>query len=426
MVIKAICGEFTIPGDKSISHRALILSSQTIGKTMIKNLSTGRDLYRTLNSLKILGVKIKKKKDHIYEVAGVGVGGLSQPSDILNMGNSGTSARLFMGLVSPYPFTTFITGDSSLRKRPVSHLMEPLREMCVDFVGDSLPVAVIGFEDTIPIEYELPIPSAQLKSAILLAALNTQGRITIIESKPFSRDHTEIMLQALGADLKVACYENGSRKIILEGQPELFSVDEIDIPSDPSSAAFLIAAALIVPGSEILIKNVCVNQTRTGFYDIAKKMGGNISFENEKIIMGEKVADIKAKYSKLQGLTVPIEKFSSTIDEFPILSILAAYAEGMTEMSNLSQLRSKESDRINSIVEGLKSCGVNASRNNDCITIIGCGEVMGGCKVKTFKDHRIAMSFIICGIASSKNIIVDNVSMIKTSFPEFLDLIKSF
>ncbi|MBQ4875231.1 MAG: 3-phosphoshikimate 1-carboxyvinyltransferase [Rickettsiaceae bacterium H1] len=424
MVIKPISGEFIIPGDKSISHRALILASQTIGQTTINNLSTGKDVLRTISTLKKLGIRIKNKDKQIYEVSGVGVGGLSAPNDILNMGNSGTSARLITGLISTYPFTTFITGDRSLRNRSMNHVTTALRKMCVDFMGEKMPLAIIGSGDTIPIEYELPISSAQLKSAILFAALNTQGISTIIEPMPFSRDHTEIMLKNLGANLKIE-HNDDYKKITLEGQPELFSIGEMFVPSDTSSAAFLIAAAIIVPDSDILIKNVCINQTRIGFYEIARKMGANITFENNKTIMGEKVADIRAKYSKLKGIDIPSNKVPATIDEFPILSILAAYAQGVTKMSSLSELRNKESDRINAIVTGLKACGVNVSENNDRITIKGYENVTGGCKIKSFQDHRIAMSFMVCDLASEKAIKVDNISMIKSSFPEFLDFIKT-
>lgn len=421
-ITQPIFGEFTIPGDKSISHRALILASQTIGRTVIRNLATGQDVQHTMYALQSLGVQIHQSDD-LYYISGVGVGGLSKPDDILNMGNSGTSARLFMGLISPYPFLTFITGDSSLRNRPMMHVTKALREMCVDFMQDSLPLAVLGSKDTVPIRYTLPVPSAQLKSAILLAALNTQGRSEIIEPKPFSRDHTEIMLRHLGAELTVSLDKDGSKHILLEGQTELFSIGEMEIPSDPSSAAFIIAAALIVPGSDVLIKNVCINPYRIGFYNLAEEMGGMISFENKKTLMGEEVADIRARYSTLHSINTASARAPSTIDEFPILSILAAYAKGKTRMHGLSQLRIKESDRINSTIKGLKLCGVDASANNDSITITSTGEVPGGCEIEAFRDHRIAMSFIICSLSSSQQITVDDISMIESSFPSFLSLI---
>ncbi len=418
--------EFTIAGDKSISHRALILASQSIGKTIIYNLSTGIDVQRTIRALKLLGVKIRKISDKTYEVSGVGVGGLSEPSDILNMGNAGTALQLLIGLVSTYPFTTFFTGDASLRKRPLNYVIEALREMCVDFVGEKLPLGVIGMEDAVPIDYTLPVSSAQLKSAILLAALNTQGISTVIEKPPFCRDHTENMLQFMQAPLNVKYDENGNKKIELLGQPELFSCGEMHIPSDSSSAAFITAAALIVPGSEVCIKNVCVNPTRIGFYEIVQKMGGNVVFENKKIVMGEEVADIKACYSSLYGLAISPEMVPATIDEFPILSILAAYAEGTTKMEGLERLRTKESDRIKAVVTGLKSCMVDAYEQDDNIIINGTGVVEGGCKVSSCYDHRIAMSFFICNLRSQKPITVDNNTVVKTSFAEFFTLLDVF
>ncbi len=423
---KQICSELIISGDKSISHRALILASQTIGKTIIKNLSTGDDVKRTMTALKQLGIKIKTWKDGIVEVSGVGIGGLTKPDDILNMGNSGTAARLFTGLISTYPFNTIITGDKSLRNRPMEHIIEALHHMCVDFIGKKLPLIILGSPDTIPIEYELLFNSAQLKSAILLAALNTQGMTTIIENYPFSRDHTEIMLKYFKARITIK-ESNSYKKITLEGQSELFSPGYIQIPSDPSTAAFFIAAALIIPDSNIIIKNVCINPTRIGFYKIIKKMGANISFENESLVTGEKVADIKAEYSNtLYSTEIHLYEVLSAIDEIPILSIIAAYSKGITTINGLDQLRFKESNRINSIVENLQACGIQANAKQDNIIIKGTGEVKGGCKIKTYNDHRIAMSFIICSLASKQKINIDNISSITTSFPQFLDTLKTF
>lgn len=423
-MIKPFYGILSVSGDKSISHRALILSSQAVGKTTIHNISSAQDVFRTINALKMLGVTIKRVQhvQNTYEVSGVGIGGLSKPENVLNMGNSGTSARLLTGLLSTYPFNTFIAGDSTLCNRPMKQIIKPLKEMCVDFLGENLPIVVLGSQDTIPIEYTLPFSSAQLKSAILLAALNTQGISTIIEPRPFSRDHTEIMLKYFKAPFKVRYDQEGTRHLVLEGQPELRAVGDMEIPSDPSSSAFLVAAALITPGSNILIKKVCVNPTRIEFYNIVKLMGGDVSFTNASTLIGEKVADVRVKYSKLHSINVSAEQVPAMIDEFPILSILAAYAEGKTCMLGLGSLRYKESDRISSIVNGLKACGVKAYEHNADIVIEGNSKVKGGCKVRTHKDHRIAMSFIICGLCSEKPISVDSVTMIKTSFPEFLDI----
>ncbi len=429
MVIKPIFGEFVVSGDKSISHRALILASQALGKTVLKNISTGLDVLRTINALKQLGVPIKKKEKGVYEVFGVGVGGLSPSSNVLNMGNSGTSAQLFTGLMAAYPYRTIITGDDSLRKRPIKNTIAGLKNMCVDFIGESLPLIVIGSADTIPIEYQLTYPSAQLKSAILLAALNTRGTTTVVEKAPFSRDHTELMLKSLGAKITINVNSSDNseeRRISLEGQPELFALWEGEIPNDPSSAAFLVAIALMVPGSDIIIKNICINPTRIGFYRIIQKMGAKVAFINVKTTaFGESVADVKVQYSKLKGVNILPISAPSTIDEFPVLAIIASFAVGVTHMKGLARLRVKESDRINAMVSGLQLCGVNITSSGDNVIIEGVGAVRGGCKIKSCGDHRIAMSFYVCSLFSEEPIKVDSLSSIKTSFPEFIELVRS-
>ncbi len=417
---KKLKGKITVPGDKSISHRSLMLSAIALGKAKIKGLLEGEDIIATANALRSMGVNIQKDVD-IWHVTGVGVGGLHAPKTVLDMGNSGTGARLMMGLVSSYNFNTFFTGDASLLKRPMSRVITPLEKMGAQFTtseGGRLPLAVIGNNNLIPIIYELPMASAQVKSAILLAGLNTAGITTIVESEA-TRDHTELMLKALGAEIKVMD-QNGKKHISIKGYPQLKTVD-IDVPADPSSAAFLIVAAIITPNSEITITNVCINPHRTGLYITLQEMGADIKFHNKKIVAGEEVADITAKSSQLNGIKIPASRAPSMIDEYPILAIAASCAKGETSMQGLAELKVKESNRLQAIADGLTGNGVKFEIGNDSLTIYG-GIVKGGGNVKTHMDHRIAMSFLIMGLISENSISVDDISMINTSFPNFTQL----
>lgn len=421
----SIKGTIEVPGDKSISHRSLMLASQAIGKSKIMGLLEGEDVIATAGALRKMGVDIFKDKQGIWEVFGVGVGGLSKPDSELDMGNAGTGVRLMMGLVSSYKFPVTFTGDASLKSRPMARVTVPLEKMGASFdskVGCRLPITFKGNPAPMPINYELPVASAQVKSAILLAGLNCPGTTSVIETIP-TRDHTELMLKGFGADIKSEKLDNGSVKISITGYPKLKAMD-IKVPGDPSSAAFPIVAALITNDSELIVKNICMNPNRIGLFITLKEMGANISFINERIEAGDKVADIVVKSSKLKGVVVPPERAPSMIDEYPILSIAASFAEGETFMQNLSELRVKESDRLSAIANGLKLCGVQIEEGSDYLKVKG-GKVDGGATIKTHMDHRIAMSFLVMGMASNEPINVDDGKMIDTSFPEFKNLMNN-
>lgn len=420
-------GEIIVPGDKSISHRSVILSSQAIGTSVISGLLEAEDVLSTISSLKKLGVVINKQSDGTWVVDGVGIGGFKDPGDVLDMGNAGTGARLMMGLVATYPFVSFFTGDSSLRTRPMLRILKPLSLMGVQSFsaqGGKLPVAIVGNESAVPIEYELPVASAQLKSSILLAGLNCKGKTTIIETSP-SRDHTEKMLAGFGANIEITTKDDGKKYSTLEGRPNLKPMD-ISVPGDPSSAAFLVASALISENSDVLVKNVCVNPLRAGFYKTLFEMNANIEFENEREVAGETVADIRAKTSKnMKGVTVPASRVPTMIDEYPILSVISCFASGNTIMENIGELRVKESDRVQGIEEGITANGGVVEVGEDYIVVKGQGKMQGGATVKTNMDHRMAMSFLVLGMASEKEVTIDDDWSIATSFPNFLDLASS-
>lgn len=411
-------GKVTVAGDKSISHRALIIGSQAIGTTEITGLLEGEDVLATAEAVRSLGVSVEKKGEAWF-VEGVGVGGLQEPEQIIDCGNSGTGVRLLMGLVSPYGFETEFTGDKSLCSRPMDRVINPLKEMGINFKSNDgkLPLTVEGLADAIPIEYELPVASAQVKSAILLAGLNIAGETSVIEPKA-TRDHTELMLKSFGADIK-----KDGNKITLKGRPKL-TAQNIKVPADPSSAAFLVVAALIVEGSEIIIENICINPLRIGLYETLIEMGADIEFVNEREEAGDKVADLKVKYSKLQGVEVPAERAPSMIDEYPILAVAASFAEGETKMLGLEELKVKESNRLEAIYNGLIANGVNAEMGEDSL-VVKAGEVEGGGEVETHFDHRIAMSFLVMGLAAKNEVMVDDASAIATSFPNFVELMNS-
>ena len=416
-------GEAHVPGDKSISHRALMFASQALGNTTISGLLEGEDVLSTAAALRHSGVPIQRREDGTWIVRGLGIGGLHEPSSTLDMGNAGTAARLMMGLFASYPFRVYMNGDTSLRKRPMRRVMEPLSLMGARFEaseGGRLPLTLQGSSHLLPLHYTLPVASAQVKSAILLAALNTRGTTTVIEPEP-TRDHTERMLQFFG--IPIAVDTNG---IHLSGQPRQSYQDRaFAVPADPSSAAFPLVAAMLVPDSEITVRNVCLNPLRTGILTTLREMGGEFTIANARDIGGEPVGDITASYSRLQAVDVPASRAPSMIDEYPILAIAAACAEGQSRMRGLSELRVKESDRLAAIIEGLRICGVEAHEEGDDLLVTGMGKVRGGATVTTHYDHRIAMSFLILGLVSAEPIRVDDIRAIATSFPNFMPLMRS-
>ena len=423
----ALKGQIYVPSDKSISHRALILGSLAVGKTIISDLLESEDVFKTANGLKALGVDIYKKGDEWF-VHGVGLGGFCEPDNVIDCGNSGTSVRLLMGLVSTCPIKATFTGDESLRNRPMDRVVEPLSEFGAYFSTNydcKLPIHVIGSNEPIPINHILKIPSAQVKSAILLAGLNVKGTTSITENEA-TRDHTEKMLESFGANIKVR--RKGLRKIISVSGFSKITTSAIKVPGDISSAAFPIASACMIPNSEIVIKNVGLNPLRDGFIDTLIEMGANIKIKNKNLETGELVADIHVTYSaNLKGIEVPKERSPRMIDEYPILSILAATAKGPTIMNGIKELRFKESDRISAVSEGLKRSGVSVSEKQDKLTIYGKGnqKIKGGSIIDASNDHRIAMSFAVLGSITENRIQISGASSIKTSFPNFIDLMNS-
>ncbi|MFK0275940.1 3-phosphoshikimate 1-carboxyvinyltransferase [Ensifer sp. NPDC090286] len=420
-------GSIRIPGDKSISHRALMLGGLAGGETRITGLLEGADVLATGRAMQAMGARIRKE-GNTFVVDGVGNGALLAPEAPLDFGNAGTGCRLVMGLAGVYDFETTFVGDTSLSRRPMARVLDPLREMGVQVraaAGDRLPVTLRGPKTPTPIAYRVPVASAQAKSAVLLAGLNAPGITTVIEPV-MTRDHTERMLQAFGAALSVETEINGVRTIRLEGRDKLTG-QEIDVPGDPSSAAFPLVAALVVPGSDITITNVLMNPTRTGLILTLQEMGGDIEVIDGSHVGGEDVADLRVRHSELSGVTVPEERAASMIDEYPALAIAAAFAEGKTVMAGLDELRVKESDRLAAIAAGLTLNGVECEEGASSLMVRGRRDGKGlgnaaGASVKTHLDHRIAMSFLVLGLASEHPVTVDDVSMIATSFPGFLDL----
>lgn len=420
-----LTGRAVVPGDKSISHRALMLGALSIGETRITGLLEAADVLATAKIVAQLGAAVSRSGGE-WIVTGRGIGGLRSPDEPLDFGNSGTSARLMAGLVTGHDIEAVFHGDESLSRRPMGRVLTPLKKMGLSIPGtqkDTLPLTLRGSAQAIPIIYRLPVPSAQVKSAILLAGLSAPGDTTIIEPE-VTRDHTEKMLQYLGAQLEITDGEDG-RSITLKGQP-ILEGKPISVPGDPSSSAFLAAAALICPGSEIVIENVLVNPTRTGFYETLGEMGADIVFENSREQGGEPVCDIRVRHSRLKGVTVPPERAPSMIDEYPILAVLAAYADGQTVMQGLAELRVKESDRLAATESGLTACGVDAHSEDDTLIVRGTGgKVRGGGMIATHMDHRIAMSFLALGLQSEEAVFVDDVSMIETSFPSFFTVLEN-
>ncbi len=414
-------GSVTVPGDKSISHRALMLGALCIGETDISGLLESADIFATAQALRQMGASIERG-GRGWIVKGRGLGGLGQPDEPLDLGNSGTGARLLMGLVAGHPIEAVFTGDQSLCARPMGRILSPLKQMGLQIKEagrDLLPLTLIGSGDLIPINYELPVASAQVKSAILLAGLSAAGETSVIEPEP-TRDHTEKMLTYFGAELTISQSAAG-RVITVKGRPTLTG-RPVDVPADPSSAAFPIAAALICPGSEVVVHNVLINPTRTGFYDTLKEMGADLSFENVREAGGEPVADIRARYGPLKGITIPEDRVPTMIDEYPCLAAIASVAEGVMRMEGLAELRVKESDRLAAVEAGLVACGVKAKSEGDTLIVEGMRSVPGGGAIKTHMDHRIAMTFLVLGLVSEAPITVDDTSMIATSFPNFREL----
>ena len=418
-------GVVSIPGDKSISHRSLILGALAIGQTRITGLLEGQDVLDTAKAMVAFGAVVEKNDQSEWLVDGVGVGGFAEPSTVVDCGNSGTGVRLIIGAMSTTPINATFTGDHSLNSRPMERVTNPLSKFGVTTFGRSkgrLPMTVIGARSPIPVKYDVPVPSAQVKSALLLAALNAPGE-TIITEKEITRDHTERMLSSYRADISVEKISN-RRSNKLCGHSEI-NGQNICVPSDPSSAAFPICAAIIVEGSDIFVPNITLNETRAGLYKTLIEMGANLSFENEREESGEPVADIRAFFSPdLKGVEVPPERAASMIDEYPILSVVAANATGKTIMRGVKELRVKESDRIDVMAKGLRANGVFVDEGEDWWAVKGngMGSVKGGSICQTFLDHRIAMSFLVLGLSSQNYVEIDDCLPIKTSFPNFIEL----
>jgi 3-phosphoshikimate 1-carboxyvinyltransferase len=418
-----LAGTIAVPGDKSISHRALMFGALAVGETRITGLLTGEDVLRTAAAMRALGADVAQGPDGTWRVAGRGVGGLVEPDDVLDMGNSGTAARLLCGILASHPIFAVMTGDASLRRRPMRRVTEPLTACGAVFTtrdGGRLPLTVQGAVYPIPLEYRVPVPSAQVKSACLLCGLNAPG-ITRIEEPEATRDHTENMLRHFGATITVA--ETGRGRIIeLSGQPELFAAD-VAVPGDPSSAAFLVAAALLVPGSEVTIPAVGLNPTRCGFFLTLGEMGANVAVENRRIEGGEPVGDLIVRHGPLRGVDVPWERAPFMIDEYPILASIAAFASGTTRMRGLKELRVKESDRVAATAALLAANGARVEVEGDDLIVHGTGRPpQGGGLVTTHMDHRIAMAALVLGTATEQPVTVDDASFIDTSFPGFVEL----
>ena len=423
---KPLRGAIRVPGDKSISHRALMLSALAVGESRITGLLEGEDVLATAAAMRSMGASIERMADGTWRVHGVGVGGLLQPAQALDMGNSGTSTRLLMGLVASHAITASFIGDASLSHRPMGRVIEPLSQMGADFTaspGGALPLMLRGASPAVPITYRLPVASAQVKSAILLAGLNTPGITTVIEPVQ-TRDHSERMLSGFGAELTVETDSAGVRTIRIRGEAEL-KPQTIEVPGDPSSAAFFMVAGLIVPGSDITIENVGMNATRAGLYDVLRGMDGQIEAVNLREVGGEPVADLHVRHSQLSGISVDPALVPRMVDEFPVLFVAAALARGRTVTSGLDELRVKESDRLSAMTAALTAIGAQVEETEDGLVIDGTdGEPLtGGGPITTHLDHRIAMSMAVAGLVSRDGVEVDDTRPIATSCPMFETLL---
>jgi 3-phosphoshikimate 1-carboxyvinyltransferase len=421
----ALSGNARVPGDKSISHRSFMFGALASGETRITGLLEGEDVINTAKVMRALGASVERTGEGAWSVRGVGVAGFAQPAGALDFGNSGTGCRLVMGAVAGCPVTATFDGDASLRKRPMKRVLDPLTRIGARALeaaeGGRLPLILQGARDPIPIEYASPVASAQLKSAVLLAGLAAPGETIVIE-KEATRDHTEKMLTHFGADVRVEAVGEHGRRITLTGRPEL-SPAPLQVPSDPSSAAFPLAAALIVHGSDIVLEGVMMNPLRTGLFLTLREMGADIETLSSKND-GEQVADLRVKASSLRGVDVPAPRAPAMIDEYPILAVLASFAEGTTRMRGLSELRVKESDRLAATADMLRVNGVAVEIDGDDLIVHGNGRAPGGGMVATHMDHRLAMSALVMGLASDKPVAVDDAAFIATSFPGFVELMR--
>jgi 3-phosphoshikimate 1-carboxyvinyltransferase len=420
-------GRNRVPGDKSISHRALILGALTVGETSIAGLLEGEDVLHTAQAMRALGSRLERGVDGVWRIHGVGVGGFAASAEPLDFGNSGTGVRLAIGAVAGSPVTATFIGDASLSKRPMRRVLDPLEKMgvrVIEAAGDGrLPLTLQGTADLVPIVYESPVPSAQLKSAVLLAGLAAPGETTVIEAEA-TRDHTEKLLKHFGAKLTSKPHGEHGRRITLQGQPELEPANVV-VPADPSSAAFPMVASLLVSGSDLILEAVMTNPLRTGLFATLREMGANIETLASRDDGGEEVADLRVTTSKLKGVDVPAERAPSMIDEYPILAVAASFAEGVTRMRGLKELRVKESDRLEATAAMLRANGVTVEIEGDDLIVHGKSNVAGGGEVATHMDHRIAMAALMMGLASDNPVRIDDSAFIATSFPGFVELMRS-
>jgi 3-phosphoshikimate 1-carboxyvinyltransferase len=421
-----IQGRVRVPGDKSISHRSLILGALTVGESTITGLLEGEDVLHTADVMRALGARVERTGDQAWRVNGVGIGGFAQPAGMLDFGNSGTGVRLAIGAVAGAPVTATFDGDESLRGRPMQRVLDPLQKMGARIVhvaeGGRLPLTLKGAADPIPIVYESPVASAQLKSAVLLAGLAAPGETTVIEAEA-TRDHTERLLKHFGAKVTSKAHGDHGRRIVLQGQPELEPA-QVVVPADPSSAAFPLVAALIVPNSELVLDAIMTNPLRTGLLTTLREMGASIE-DLEKRDSGEEIADLRVRTSALKGVDVPAERAPSMIDEYPILAVAASFAEGVTRMRGLKELRVKESDRLAATADMLRVNGVVVEIEGDDMIVQGKGRPAGGGEVKTNMDHRIAMAALMMGLGTENHVRIDDSAFIATSFPGFVEVMHS-
>jgi 3-phosphoshikimate 1-carboxyvinyltransferase len=420
----ALKGDVRVPGDKSMSHRSLLLGALTVGRTSVSGLLESDDVLATAGAVNAMGAQAVDKGDGNWEIDGVGIGGLAEPQQALDFGNAGTGSRLMMGVVAGHPITATFIGDASLSRRPMRRITDPLSLMGATFAGPqggTLPITVTGAQPPLPITYTLPVASAQVKSAVLLAGLSAPGQTTVLEPVR-TRDHTENMLRAFGCDVAVEEGPHGIHAVRVTGECEL-TPTHVDVPADPSSAAFPLVAALLIEGSDVVARDVMVNPLRAGLFTTLQEMGADITFENERESGGEPVADIRARFSALEGIEVPPDRAASMIDEYPVLAVAAAFATGKTVMRGLEELRVKESDRISATVAMLEACGAQVEELEDGMIVTGIGDAIpGGGHVLTGLDHRIAMSGLVAGLAARSAVTIDDAAMIATSFPAFRDL----
>jgi 3-phosphoshikimate 1-carboxyvinyltransferase len=420
---RGLSGRLRVPGDKSISHRSLLIGALTVGRTEIEGLLEGEDVIATAKAVRAMGASVIREGEGKWRVNGLGIGTLLEPREPLDFGNAGTGSRLAMGVVAGHPFEAVFDGDASLRKRPMRRILDPLVQMGAETVdeaeGGRLPLRLRGAREVIPIVYETPVASAQVKSAVLLCGLSADGETTVIE-KEATRDHTERMLAHFGAKISTETHGEHGRKITLRGRPEL-TPQKIVVPSDISSAAFPLVAALIVPGSDIVLENVLLNPLRAGLIETLREMGANIEDVNRRDDAGEIIADLRVRSSSLKGVDVPAPRAPSMIDEYIVLAVAAAFAEGATRMRGLSELRVKESDRLAATAAGLKKNGVDCEISGDDLIVRGKGRAAGGGLVETHMDHRLAMAFLVMGLASEKPVKIDDGAFIATSFPGFVE-----